>query len=154
MGLLRPLSAWTCVWPPELPASLAGWDYAQVDSSEPISNISDLDYDCSVTNRDVSFSYYPYLRTPNLQRLQPADRSFLKTQKSFHVPSEPILDAVMSRYFLYVHPCLPVINEAEFWRMLNQEASGKVSFSLLVFQAMMFAACSVRPHTPVFEMAS
>ncbi|KAJ5912019.1 uncharacterized protein N7473_001322 [Penicillium subrubescens] len=48
----------------------------------------------------------------------------------------------MSRYFLYVHPCLPVINEAEFWPMLNQEATGKSSFSLLVFQAMMFAACS------------
>jgi 3-deoxy-D-manno-octulosonic-acid transferase len=52
----------------------------------------------------------------------------------------------MSRYFLYVHPCLPVINEAEFWPMLNQEATVKSSFSLLVFQAMMFAACSVCVH--------
>lgn len=103
-------------------------------------------------NRDVFFSYYPYLRAPNLQRLQSADRSFLESQKSLHVPAGPILDAVMSRYFLYVHPFLPVINEAEFWPILHQEATGKPSFSLLVFQAMMFAACSVCFHFQALEL--
>ncbi|KAF3393962.1 hypothetical protein F1880_004799 [Penicillium rolfsii] len=98
--------------------------------------------DRSMPTRDVFYSYYSFLRAPNLGCLQSADRSFLEAQESLHVPTGPILEAVMSRYFLYVHPCLPVINEAEFWPMLYQEASVKSSFSLLVFQAMIFAACS------------
>lgn len=102
-------------------------------------------------NRDVLFSHYPYLRVPKLGCLQPADQSFLESQKCLQVPSGPIIETVMSRYFLYVHPCLPIINEAEFWPMLNQEATVKSPFSLLVFQAMMFAACSVCAHTHTVE---
>ena len=119
------------------------------EKNRAVSNIP-LDYNYPAPNRDVLFSHYPYLRAPKLRGLQPDDQAFLKSQKSLHVPERLILETVMSRYFLYVHPCLPVINEAEFWPMLHQEATGK-SFSLLVFQAMMFAACSVCAQTaPIF----
>ena len=110
-----------------------------------LSNVP-IDYNYPAPNCDVLFSHYPYLRAPRFRGLQPADQAFLKSQKSLHVPERLMLETVMSRYFLYVHPCLPIINEAEFWPMLHQEATGK-SFSLLVFQAMMFAACSVCAQT-------
>lgn len=115
------------------------------EENRAVSNIP-LDHNYPAPNRDVFFSHYPYLRAPKFRDLQPADQAFLKSQKSLHVPERLILGTIMSRYFLYVHSCLPIINEAEFWPMLHQEVTGK-SFSLLVFQAMMFAACSVCAQT-------
>ncbi|KAJ5484048.1 hypothetical protein N7539_005844 [Penicillium diatomitis] len=94
-------------------------------------------------NREVLFTFQPYLRAPKLRRLNLSDQSFLESQKCLHVPAGVILETLITRYFLYVHPCLPVINEAEFWAMIGDQSSSVSSFSLLVFQAMIFAACSV-----------
>ncbi|KAF7715973.1 Fungal Zn(2)-Cys(6) binuclear cluster domain-containing protein [Penicillium ucsense] len=93
-------------------------------------------------NREVLFTSHPYLRAPKLRRLNLSDQSFLESQKCLHVPAGVILETLITRYFLYVHPCLPVINEAEFWAMIGDQSSSDSSFSLLVFQAMIFAACS------------
>ncbi|OQE04405.1 hypothetical protein PENVUL_c033G05563 [Penicillium vulpinum] len=90
----------------------------------------------------VFFSFYRYLRAPNLHQLQPAEMLFLESQKSLHVPTGPLLDTLISHYFLYVHPCLPIINEAEFWPMFHGTETEGSPFSLLVFQAMLFVACS------------
>lgn len=80
---------------------------------------------------------------PNLRRLQPADIAYLESQKSLHIPAGPFLEVLLSHYFLYVHPCLPIINEAEFWKMFRQDGYTKPSYSLLVLQAMLFVATSV-----------
>lgn len=92
------------------------------------------------------FSYYPCLQAPNLRGLEPADVAFLESQKCFHVPVGPFLETLIAHYYLYVHPCLPIVNEAEFWPMFRQRQPGSSSFSLLTFQAMLFAACSVSSH--------
>ncbi|KAB8276361.1 hypothetical protein BDV30DRAFT_206567 [Aspergillus minisclerotigenes] len=98
----------------------------------------------SVASTLVPFAYYPYLTVPNLHRLPPSDIAYLDSQKCFNVPSGEFLETLISHYFLYVHPCLPVINEAEFWAMFRQRERGK-PFSLLVFQAMLFVASSYLP---------
>ncbi|KAJ5356145.1 hypothetical protein N7517_010754, partial [Penicillium concentricum] len=90
----------------------------------------------------VFFSFFRYLRAPNLHQLQSAEMAFLESQKSLHVPTGPLLNTLISHYFLYVHPCLPVINEAEFWPTFHDREDRGSSFSLLVFQAMLFVACS------------
>ncbi|KAJ5552232.1 hypothetical protein N7494_001610 [Penicillium frequentans] len=88
------------------------------------------------------FNYYPCLQVPNLRNLQPADVAFLESQKCFHIPVEPFLETLVAHYFLYVHPCLPIVDEAEFWLAFRQRKPGESKFSLLTFQAMLFVACS------------
>jgi hypothetical protein len=90
----------------------------------------------------VPFSYFPYLSIQNLCKLPPADVAYLESQRSFDVPVGDFLDRLISHYFLSVHPCLPIINEAEFWKMYRKGVTSS-SCSLLVFQAMLFAASSV-----------
>ncbi|KAE8375425.1 fungal-specific transcription factor domain-containing protein [Aspergillus bertholletiae] len=92
----------------------------------------------------VPFAYYPYLTAPNLSGVSPSDIAYLDSQKCFDLPSGQFLETLLSHYFLYVHPCLPVINEAEFWSVFRQRERGKL-FSLLVFQAMLFVASSYLP---------
>lgn len=91
----------------------------------------------------LPFSHYPYLQVPQKSSLQPADLDFLVNQKCLHVPADSGLKALVAHYFLYAHPCFPVINEAGFWPMFRQTDGRSSSFSLLVFQAMLFVACSV-----------
>ncbi|KAE8405502.1 fungal-specific transcription factor domain-containing protein [Aspergillus pseudonomiae] len=98
----------------------------------------------SISSTLVPYAYYPYLNAPNLHRLPASDITFLDSQKCFSVPSGEFLETLISHYFLYVHPCLPVINEAEFWPVFRQRERHK-HFSLLVFQAMLFVASSYLP---------
>ncbi|KAE8361516.1 fungal-specific transcription factor domain-containing protein [Aspergillus caelatus] len=98
----------------------------------------------SISSTLVPFAYYPYLNVPNLDRLPASDIAYLDSQKCFNVPSGEFLETLISHYFLYVHPCLPVINEAEFWPVFRQRERGK-PFSLLLFQTMLFVASSYLP---------
>ncbi|KAJ5226530.1 hypothetical protein N7468_007755 [Penicillium chermesinum] len=99
----------------------------------------------SLKNALLPFSYYPYIRAPGIQRLQPVEMAFLESQKSTHIPAQPLLDELLKHYFLYVHPLLPLIDEAEFWSILEQRSSRNSSISILVFQAMLFVACGYIP---------
>ncbi|KAH8706023.1 hypothetical protein BGW36DRAFT_457350 [Talaromyces proteolyticus] len=93
----------------------------------------------------LPFSYLSFLMAPNLGRLQPADIAYLESKKSLHIPAGLFLEVLLSHYFLYTHPCLPIINEAEFWKMFRQDGYTEPSFSLLVLQAMLFVASSYIP---------
>lgn len=92
----------------------------------------------------VPFSYFPFFKRPNMSNLQPADIAYLDSQRCLHVPAGKFSETLISHYFLYVHPCLPIINEGEFWTKFRKREDGSPTFSLLVFQAMLFAASSVR----------
>lgn len=48
----------------------------------------------------VFYSYYRYLQAPNLHQLQPAEMAFLESQRSLHVPTGPLLNTLISHYFL------------------------------------------------------
>ncbi|KAL1960772.1 hypothetical protein VTO42DRAFT_6602 [Malbranchea cinnamomea] len=97
----------------------------------------------------IIFSFYRFLDSSNLSGLPPEDVKFLEMKGSLHIPSRPILDAFVRHYFLHVHPCLPVLNEADFWHLYhnrsdqpNREVN---AMSLFVFQAMLFASCAFVP---------
>ncbi|CAI7641898.1 unnamed protein product [Penicillium pancosmium] len=77
-----------------------------------------------------------------MSNLQPADIAYLDSQKCLHIPTGKFLETLISHYFLYVHPCLPIINETEFWKTFREWGEGSQAFSLLVFQAMLFVASS------------
>jgi hypothetical protein len=99
-----------------------------------------------ISSTDVIFSYYGFLESDLLSRISPQDVNFLESQDCFRIPTRPALDEFVREYFLHVHPNLPMINEATFWEMYTHQGyypSERPRLSLFVFQAMLFASCSV-----------
>ncbi|KAL3490207.1 hypothetical protein BJX62DRAFT_252131 [Aspergillus germanicus] len=97
------------------------------------------------TISDVFYSFHPFLKLPGLSEIPQEDIQYLHLKGCFRVPSGGTLDEFVRKYFLYVHPCLPIINEAEFWRMYYHQSAAGAGFeeeglSLFTFQAMLFAA--------------
>jgi hypothetical protein len=81
-----------------------------------------------------------------MQRLSPDDIRNLEGQQCFQVPSGAVLDDFVRQYFLYVHPCLPMLNEGVFWSMYSRRSHAgpeTLSCSLVLFQAMLFASSRV-----------
>lgn len=106
---------------------------------------------------NIIFSFYRFLELRDLPSLPPEDVKFLELKGCLHVPTGPILDEFVRQYFLHVHPCLPVIDEAQFWQMYSLRGGGSGrnrSISLFIFQAMLFASCAVRflVHTLVLPL--
>ncbi len=96
---------------------------------------------------DITYSYYPFLAISNLPGILPQDVNYLELQGCLRVPTRTILDEFVQQYFLHVHPLLPLFNEGDFWELYCQQGAGSVPpagrMSLLVFQAVLFAACNV-----------
>lgn len=106
---------------------------------------------------NVIFSYYPFLKLPGLRSILAEDLRYLNAKGCLHIPGREALDEFMRNYFLYVHPCLPLLDEADFWRIYRnrQFTSGKdKSISLFTFQAMLFASCSVRTFGLLLRLGS
>jgi hypothetical protein len=81
-----------------------------------------------------------------MQHLSPTETRNLERQLCFQVPSGAVLDEFVRQYFLYVHPCLPMLNEGVFWSMYSKRPHAGpevLSCSLVVFQAMLFASSRV-----------
>ncbi|KAJ0417990.1 hypothetical protein BJY00DRAFT_325262 [Aspergillus carlsbadensis] len=97
----------------------------------------------------VAFSYYGFLESAGLARLSASDVKYLESEGCFKIPHRPHLDNFVREYFLHVHPCMPVVDEADIWLAYEQQRSADVStrskISLLLFQAMLFAASRFVP---------
>lgn len=94
----------------------------------------------------IGYSYYGFLVISNLEAIPQQDFQFLELQGCLHVPNRPILDTFMCHYFKHMHPMLPILDEGVFWDIYAQRPLAKqpdAKASLLLFQAMLFACCSV-----------
>lgn len=94
----------------------------------------------------VPFYYHGYLQRPDIRHLLPSQVQLLEEQGCFKVPSGSVLQEFMRQYFLYVHPCLPILEEGSFWATYSGEILDQPSnrgISLALFQAMLFAASRV-----------
>lgn len=76
-----------------------------------------------------------------MSRLPPEDETFLAAKGAMSLPDQEATDEFVHQYFKRIHPTVPVIDEAEFWRMYDGLEFGKVS--IFVFQAILFASCPV-----------
>ncbi|PGH18097.1 hypothetical protein AJ79_00725 [Helicocarpus griseus UAMH5409] len=100
------------------------------------------------SDSNVIFSFFSFLKLPDLAELSSEDAKFLEMKGCLHVPAKPILNEFVQQYFLHVHPCLPILNEADFWSMYHNVAdpTRKVhSLSLFTLRAMLFASCAFVP---------
>ncbi|KAF4988282.1 hypothetical protein FDECE_15113 [Fusarium decemcellulare] len=92
---------------------------------------------------EALFSAYRYLTVKDLSGIPEQDVEFLELNGCFHIPLRPIQEEFIHQYFLYIHPCYPLIDEGEFWDMYlkRDRRDGKDdTMSLLLFQAMLFAS--------------
>ncbi|KAJ4316096.1 hypothetical protein N0V84_008025 [Fusarium piperis] len=119
----------------------------------------DITRDDAITNTSENIPPAPlrselkalYSSMPFLKALSIRDRDFnhLNSQGCLRVPAKPILDEFVRHYFLYVHPMLPLLNEADFWQAYNPAQTETYSnsagspVSLLLLQAIMFASCTL-----------
>ncbi|KAL4881626.1 hypothetical protein BJY04DRAFT_218070 [Aspergillus karnatakaensis] len=101
---------------------------------------------------------YPSHLSAELGRLPVHEVAYLEHRKALVLPERSTIHALLRSYFLYIHPCFPVVKESEF---LESSRCHK-PFSLLVFRAMLFAASSHVPlrcaeeagYTSVYHMRS
>lgn len=106
--------------------------------------------DGHLVDSNVPFYYYKYLHVADMRHLSAAQVRALELEGCFQVPSGAAWEEVMRQYFLHVHPCLPLLNEGQFWDMCDNrgpDGNGSPTFSLTLFQAMLFAASRVRRRT-------
>ncbi|KPM46384.1 hypothetical protein AK830_g160 [Neonectria ditissima] len=94
----------------------------------------------------VPFESHSFLSTKGLGGLDTSESRYLDAQTCFQVPNRTILDEFMRAYFIYIHPLFPLLDEGAFWDMYydRPRASDEPErrMSLLVVQAMLFAACT------------
>ncbi|KAK2667661.1 hypothetical protein RAB80_016852 [Fusarium oxysporum f. sp. vasinfectum] len=92
---------------------------------------------------EVLYTTQPFLVLPDLRVLPEQDVDFLELNRCFHLPVRTVQEEFINQYFLYLHPYYPLVDEKEFWDMYMGRESGDGKgrpMSLLVFQAMLFAA--------------
>lgn len=83
----------------------------------------------------------PFIRSPDLSHISALDIRFMQLNGCFNLPRMPILNEFVRIYFLHVHPIIPLFDEGEFWD--SYSCTNEQKISLLVFQAIIFAACAV-----------
>lgn len=90
----------------------------------------------------LPFSFYPFIKA-RLRQLNPAQVAFLASQGCLHLPTKSMTDMFVHSYFLYVHPFLPLLDEATFWQEYRLVSVHGDGISILLFYAMIFAASCV-----------
>lgn len=81
-----------------------------------------------------------------MNHLSPMQIRALEQGLCLSVPSHEVLDEFVRQYFLYVHPCLPILDEGAFWSMYSRRQHAgpePITCSLVLFQAMLFASSRV-----------
>ncbi|RJE20818.1 hypothetical protein PHISCL_06837 [Aspergillus sclerotialis] len=84
-------------------------------------------------------SQYSFIDSQTLSTLPVEDATFLSAKGAVTLPDEAAMEEFVYQYFKRVHPSVPMIDEAEFWRIYHNRLPGNLS--LFVFQAILFASC-------------
>ncbi|KAI1628069.1 fungal-specific transcription factor domain-containing protein [Exophiala viscosa] len=99
---------------------------------------------------EVIYSYYPFISADAIHQILLEDLHYLERLGCYRLPSRPSLDEFVKAYFRYVHPHQPILDEGDFWRAYTRPlASSRKTFSIFVFQAMLFAACTFVPFSTI-----
>lgn len=91
----------------------------------------------------LPFSFYPFIKATRLRELNPTQIAFLESQGCLHLPTKSVTDMFVHNYFLYVHPFLPLLDEARFWQEYRLFSVHGDGISILLFHTMLFAASCV-----------
>lgn len=84
---------------------------------------------------------HSFLCAEGLKSIPPEDVTFLWSKGSLRIPDREACAEFLDLYFKKVHPLLPLVDEAQVWRIFDGHGDKKLS--LFVFQSILFAACQV-----------
>jgi hypothetical protein len=90
----------------------------------------------------ASYKDYAFIDSNQLLSLSSEDTMILDFKGCLGLPDQNATEEFMKQYFKRIHPLVPVLDEAEFWRSYLDPNTGR-KVSLFVFQSMLFASCSV-----------
>lgn len=93
----------------------------------------------------TSFSGQPFLDLNALSLLPMSDVHILVTGGCLDMPPKVAMDVFIMKYFLLVHPSVPILDEVEFWNAYLQPEDSVYApkISLFVFQALLLSSCAV-----------
>ncbi|GAQ12308.1 hypothetical protein ALT_9629 [Aspergillus lentulus] len=91
-------------------------------------------------------AYYAFVDLSPIGHLPENEVLFLESQGCLHLPSRPVVETLLSHYFLYVHPTLPLVDESWMWLVYRQADQHKGELPLLLFHSMLFAAVPFVPE--------
>ncbi|KAJ5718949.1 hypothetical protein N7493_007404 [Penicillium malachiteum] len=97
--------------------------------------ISQYDFADPVSMDENRFLSFDYLRC-----LPPENITFLFSQGALEIPSRNLTHEFVVSYFKEIHPMVPALDEAQFWKAFLGHADHTIS--IFVFQALLFVSCS------------
>lgn len=118
-------------------------EHCRLDSSnQPFHIHPEGDFPNPTRKNHVPFSSYSFLDMQGLSTLAPEKVAFLRSMGCLEIPKPALLEDFVCQYFRHLHPSVPVIDEAAFWRLYRQECEDSSAFriSLPLFQALLFAS--------------
>jgi hypothetical protein len=89
---------------------------------------------------NVPYTEYAFIE---LLSLPSKDVAYLSSNDCLTLPGSGALDEFIQEYFKRIHPLVPVLDEAEFWRIYQKNQSTGPKISLLVLQSLLVASCPV-----------
>ncbi|OQD82458.1 hypothetical protein PENANT_c021G09700 [Penicillium antarcticum] len=89
---------------------------------------------------NFSHKEYNFIDIDQLLSLSPENTAILDCKGCLSLPDQNAMDEFVQHYFRRIHPLVPVLDEAEFWRSYVNPGTGR-KVSLFVFQSMLFASC-------------
>ncbi|KAH8699278.1 hypothetical protein BGW36DRAFT_426947 [Talaromyces proteolyticus] len=112
--------------------------------------ISDIDFvDLIPEDHDSIFSGQHFLDFDRLSSLPMENVHSLAINGCLEIIPKAAIDIFAKKYFLLIHPLVPVLDEAHFWNIYLKSHKNLVhsqKMSLFVFQAMLVASC---PYVPL-----
>lgn len=117
------------------------------------------DWDILPSNGDLAENCFPesshwlpdfpvnFLDLDRLSTLPMEEVHNISTQGCLEIPPRHIAEIFLKKYFLLVHPSLPILDETQVWGACMQRGAGASlhpKLSLFVFQAVLLASSAVR----------
>ncbi|OQV03234.1 Fungal specific transcription factor domain-containing protein [Cladophialophora immunda] len=94
----------------------------------------------AVKDHTIASTAHYIVPAPNKASLPPDDYAFLQAKGAFDIESDELRGELITRYFEYAHPLLPVIDPSTFFR--QYELEGPTRVSALLLQSMFLVASS------------
>ncbi|KAJ5824739.1 Transcription factor [Penicillium robsamsonii] len=94
---------------------------------------------------NVPYTEYPFVESQQLLSLPSEDIALLTSKDCLSLPPSDVIDEFFEQYFKHMHPLIPVLDEAEFWRIYRNNQSASPKISLFVLQSLLCASCPFVP---------
>lgn len=92
---------------------------------------------------NVPYTEYAFVESQQLMSLPSEDVALLTSKSCLSLPTSNAIDEFVHEYFKNIHPSVPVLDEAEFWRIYQNNQSTGPKISHFVLQSLLLASCPV-----------